>query len=161
LTLAATINNLKPSLYKEALFGKKNFHIFYPGQYMVTQVTKGIKIIVQATYLDEQSQPDNEHYLFKYRITIENNSEQTVQLLRRHWHIFDSSGEYRQVEGEGVVGEKPVIMPADIYEYESVCNLVTEMGKMHGTYMMERKLDGMRFEVQIPEFELIVPFKLN
>lgn len=128
---------------------------------MVTQVTKGIKIVVTASYLEDQSQPENHHFLFKYRITIENNSEHTVQLLRRHWHIFDSSGEYREVEGEGVIGQQPVLMHGDVYEYESVSNLVTEMGKMHGTYLMERKMDGSRFVVQIPEFELIVPHKLN
>lgn len=128
---------------------------------MVTAVTKGIKIIVRTQYQDLYSKPEQSHFLFTYRITIENNSEYTVKLLRRHWYIFDSSSEMREVEGEGVVGQQPVLMPGDIYEYESACNLTTEMGMMHGTYIMERQADKLMFKVDIPEFELITPAKLN
>lgn len=128
---------------------------------MVTAVTKGIKIIVRTQYQDLYSKPEQGHFLFTYRITIENNSEYTVKLLRRHWYIFDSSSEMREVEGEGVVGQQPVLMPGDIYEYESACNLTTEMGKMHGAYIMERQADKLMFKVDIPEFELITPAKLN
>ena len=128
---------------------------------MVTQVTHGIKISVQTQYQESHSKPDEKLYLFSYRISIENKSEFVVQLLRRHWNIFDSSGEYMEVEGEGVVGEKPVLYSGDVYEYESSCNLSTEMGTMKGSYIMERKIDKSQFKVQIPEFELIIPYKLN
>lgn len=128
---------------------------------MVSQLTKGIQITVRTTYQDPYSKPDQNHYLFTYRVTIENKSEYTVQLMRRNWHIFDSSGEYREVEGEGVVGQQPTLMPGDVYEYESACNLTTEIGKMSGTYTMKRQIDGAQFQVSIPEFELVAPQRLN
>ncbi|HWA07069.1 MAG TPA: ApaG domain, partial [Ignavibacteria bacterium] len=85
----------------------------------------------------------------------------TVQLLRRHWHIFDATGLWREVEGEGIVGEQPEIEPGHMHQYVSGCNLTASAGKMHGTYLMERKTDGMLFEVTIPEFHMIAPFLLN
>jgi ApaG protein len=84
-----------------------------------------------------------------------------VQLLRRHWHIFDTNGEVRQVEGEGVVGQQPVLEPGESHQYISGCNLKTTIGKMTGTYLMERIIDGKKIKVKIPEFTMIVPFKLN
>ena len=128
---------------------------------MITAVTQGIQITVRSTYQESYSRPEEHHFLFTYRITIENKSEYTVQLMRRHWKIFDSSGEYREVEGEGVVGQQPILMPGDVYEYESACNLTTDMGKMHGTYLMERQVDKLRFYVNIPEFEMVIPSRLN
>ena len=128
---------------------------------MTTQVTQGIHITVRTIYQENYSRPGDNHFLFTYRITIENKSDYTVQLQRRHWHIHDSNGEHREVEGEGVVGQQPILMPGDIYEYESACNLSTDMGKMKGTYLMERSVDKLRFYVNIPEFEMIVPSKLN
>ena len=128
---------------------------------MVTQVTAGIQITVRTKYQESYSKPSDNHFLFTYIITIENKSEFTVQLMRRHWFIFDSNGEQREVEGEGVVGQQPVLMPGDVYEYESACNLMTDMGAMHGTYLFERKADRARFVVQIPEFRLEAPMKMN
>ena len=128
---------------------------------MITQVTKGIQITVRAKYQANYSKPEQNHHLFTYHITIENKSEYTVQLLRRHWHIFDSNAEYREVEGEGVVGQQPILMPNDVYEYESACNLTTDIGKMHGTYLMERQIDKARFIVEIPEFEMVAPPRMN
>lgn len=128
---------------------------------MVTQTTHNVTITVKTTFQEEYSSPGHRHYLFSYQITIENNSEYTVQLQRRHWHIFDSSYEYREVEGEGVVGQQPVLAPGESYNYESACNLTTDIGKMHGTYLMERKIDGHKFSVEIPEFHLVAPFKMN
>ena len=128
---------------------------------MVTLVTHGIKITVLTKFQEEHSNPEQGNYLFSYKISIENNSDFTIQLLSRHWHIFDSSGEYKEVEGEGVVGIKPVLDPGEFYEYESACNLTTDMGKMNGTYLMQRQLDGAKFYVNIPEFEMIVPSRLN
>jgi len=128
---------------------------------MTTLVTQGIQITVRSNYQESYSRPEENHFLFTYRITIENKSEHTVQLIRRHWHIYDSSSEHREVEGEGVVGQQPILMPGDVYEYESACNLTTDMGKMHGTYLMERQIDKLRFFVNIPEFEMVIPARLN
>lgn len=135
--------------------------VIYKTIKMVTPIMQGIRINVHAIYQSSYSKPEDSHYLFSYYITIENKTEHPVQLLRRHWHIFDSSGEYNEVEGEGVIGQQPVLMPGEIFEYESACNLTTDMGKMHGTYLMERTIDKLRFMVQIPEFELIAPYRMN
>jgi ApaG protein len=128
---------------------------------MVTKITEGVKISVETFYQEEYSQPMNNEFMFAYRITIENGSENTIKLLRRHWYIFDSCGITREVEGEGVVGLQPVIEPGKSHQYVSGSHLKTELGKMYGTYLMERQIDGKRFKVNIPEFQLIAPFKLN
>ena len=128
---------------------------------MVAQITDGVKVSVETIYQPEYSNPSNEHFMFAYRIQIENLSPYTVQLMSRHWHIFDSNGSRREVEGEGVVGQQPVISPGEIHEYVSGCNLQTDMGTMHGSYEMRRMLDDERITVNIPKFDLIAPFKLN
>lgn len=128
---------------------------------MVTQVTEGIKISVDVRYIQEFSNPIKNHYLFAYHIKIENKSDFTYQLISRKWNIFDSNGEHRIVEGEGVVGEKPVLEPGQSFEYESSCNLHTDFGTMHGNYIMKRLVDGEYIKVIIPEFQLITPQKLN
>jgi ApaG protein len=126
---------------------------------IVTQTTQGIQVSVLTEYQPEHSHPG--HFVFTYKIAIENNSEQTVQLLRRRWHIFDSNGTTREVEGEGVVGQQPVLEPGERYEYVSGCNLRTSIGRMKGTYQMERVVDGKMLTVSIPEFVMIVPYRLN
>jgi len=126
-----------------------------------TQVTHGIKISVETKFHTESSDIENRNLLFLYAITIENKSDYAVQLIARHWDIFDSNGEQSEVDGEGVVGEQPVLQPGEVFEYESACTLTTDIGKMSGTYLMERKIDKARFYVTIPEFELIVPSRLN
>ncbi len=128
---------------------------------MVTKITDGVKISVETIYQPEYSNPANEHFMFAYRVNIENLTENTVQLLNRRWVIFDSNGTKREVEGEGVVGQQPIIEPGDNHEYVSGCNLKTDMGSMKGSYEMERTVDGRRFKVNIPEFYLIAPYKLN
>src|SRR6478609_10001110 len=105
---------------------------------MVTEITNGVKVSVATSYQKEYSSPVQNHYVFTYKILIENNSEYTVQLMRRHWYIYDANAMVRQVEGEGVVGQQPVLEPGETYEYVSGCNLKTEMGKMKGYYTMER-----------------------
>jgi ApaG protein len=128
---------------------------------MDTTTTQGVKVTVTTNYLPDYSSPGQQHYVFAYKINIENNSEFTVKLLRRHWFIHDSNGIVREVEGEGVVGQQPVLEPGESHEYVSGCNLKTGIGKMRGTYLMERLVDGKQFQVIIPEFVLIVPYKLN
>jgi len=128
---------------------------------MITATTEGVKVSVLTEYQPQYSSAAQTHYVFTYRIRIENNSENTVQLLRRHWTIFDSNGTIREVEGEGVVGLQPVLEPGEAHEYVSGCNLKTTMGKMAGTFLMERIIDGNRFRVAVPEFTMVVPYRLN
>jgi ApaG protein len=128
---------------------------------ITTAITQGVKISVLTEYQPEYSSPYQGHFVFTYRIKIENNSEYTIQLLRRHWLIFDSNGTVREVEGEGVVGVQPTLEPGEVHEYVSGCNLRTSIGKMTGTYLMERIMDGKQFRVQIPDFTMIVPYRLN
>lgn len=128
---------------------------------MVAQITDGVKVSVETTYQPEYSNPANEHFMFAYRIEIENLSGYSIQLLRRRWKIFDSNGTHREVEGEGVIGQQPVIEPGQIHEYVSGCNLQTDMGTMYGTYEMLRLVDNETFFVNIPKFDLVAPFKLN
>ncbi|WP_128543676.1 Co2+/Mg2+ efflux protein ApaG [Larkinella soli] len=128
---------------------------------MISAVTDGVKVSVMTEYQPEYSSPLQAHFVFTYRITIENGSSSTVQLLRRHWIIYDANGTAREVEGEGVVGQQPVLEPGEVHEYVSGCNLRSSMGKMTGTYLMERVFDGRQFRVNIPEFTMVVPYRLN
>jgi ApaG protein len=128
---------------------------------MISEVTHGIKVIVETFYHREHSDYYNSQFVFAYRITIENESEYAIKLLRRHWFIFDSVGEHKEVEGEGVVGKQPVIQPGEHHQYISGCTLKSEMGTMRGTYQMQRLADGKLFDVVIPEFTLVTPEKLN
>ena len=127
----------------------------------VQQVTEGVSVTVESFYQSSQSNPVNGEYLFAYRITIENFSTMPVKLLRRHWHIVDSNGSHREVEGEGVVGVQPIIEPGNSYQYVSACSLRTDMGKMYGIYKMENLYNKKELIVQIPEFQMIAPFKMN
>lgn len=128
---------------------------------MNTQTTESIKVSVETTYQPEYSNPDNEHFMFAYRIRIQNQGDYSIQLLKRHWRIFDSNGSIREVKGEGVVGVQPVIAPGGHHEYVSGCNLKTDVGSMSGTYQMVRTVDGTVFDVVIPKFMLITPYRLN
>ncbi|MBT6440574.1 MAG: Co2+/Mg2+ efflux protein ApaG [Flavobacteriales bacterium] len=128
---------------------------------MTTEVTEGIQITVKSFYRPEFSNPLKNHFLYTYKITIENNSNETVQLMSRHWFIFDSNADRYEVEGEGVIGFQPILSPGDIHEYESSCELTSEMGNMHGAYTMQRQIDDSLFDVKVPKFEMIAPMKLN
>lgn len=128
---------------------------------MVTSITQGVKISVETIYQDDYSNPANEHYMFAYRINIENLSDYTIQLKRRFWLIFDSNGTQRTVDGEGVVGLQPIMQPGQSHSYISNCHLTTDMGSMSGNYLMQRLADGTEFTVDIPEFQLITPYRLN
>ena len=124
-------------------------------------VTYGIEISVQTRYYAAQSDPQRSHYFFVYDITITNKSELTVKLLSRHWDITDGLGERREVDGDGVVGENPVINPGESFSYNSGCDFRTEIGKMSGYYTMQREVDDSQFNVIIPEFIMVLPAKLN
>jgi ApaG protein len=128
---------------------------------MVSKISAGIKVSVEVYYQPDYSNPLNNEFMFAYRITIENSNSFAVKLLTRHWHIFDSNGEHREVEGEGVVGQQPVLQAGQQFQYSSGCNLRTEIGKMHGTYTLENLNNKQRFTVNIPAFQMIVPTKYN
>lgn len=124
-------------------------------------ITNGVRVHVDNYYQQDYSNPMASEFMFAYRITIENINPFTVQLLTRHWYIFDSDGNYREVEGEGVVGAQPEIQPGSEYGYVSGCNLHTEIGRMHGQYIFKNLKTGARFPVTIPPFYMVTPFKYN
>jgi ApaG protein len=128
---------------------------------MVTEITRGIKVVVETEYQPSYSSPSQYHYVFTYKITIENQSDFTIQLKRRHWHIHDAGFTMREVEGEGVVGLQPVLEPGETHQYVSGCNLTSGIGKMVGTYQMERVVDGAFFQVNVPAFVMVAPLRLN
>lgn len=122
---------------------------------MVTAVTSGIQVSVEVTYQAEFSSPHQHHFVFTYKVTIENKSSQTVQLLGRKWEIFDAAEAVKLVEGDGVVGQQPILEPGESHSYVSGCNLKSGLGKMIGVYYMERLFDGKMVKVLVPEFQLI------
>ena len=122
------------------------------------EITRDIRIAVEPNFLDDQSEPEESRYLWSYRVTIENKSALTVQLLSRYWRITDARGRIREVRGEGVIGEQPVIAPGRAYEYTSGAPLETASGFMTGTYHM-RASTGENFEVGIPMFALESPYE--
>ncbi len=143
------------SLCKLSIFTWQN------GNRMVQQITEGVSITVESFYQAAQSNPLNSEYLFAYRITIENFSASTIKLLSRHWHIIDSNGSRREVEGEGVVGLQPLIESGQSFQYVSSANLRTDIGKMYGSYKIENLITKKIITVTIPEFHLLAPFKMN
>ena len=122
---------------------------------MVTAITEGIKVSIEAVYQAEFSSPHQQHYVFTYKVNIENHSNISVQLLRRRWEIFDAGRHIKPVEGDGVVGQQPILEPGHTHQYVSGCNLKSGLGKMKGYYYMEKLIDGKIIEVEIPEFQLI------
>jgi ApaG protein len=118
--------------------------------------TRGITVRVSASYLPEQSEPARGRWFWSYHIRIENDSALTVQLLTRHWTITDGRGGKHTVEGEGVVGEQPLIAPGASFDYVSGCPLATPTGHMQGSYRMIGE-DGSTFDAAIPKFSLLAP----
>lgn len=117
------------------------------------RVTAGIRVTVNPDYAAHHSDPAEPRYLFIYHIRIENVSDATVQLLWRHWYIHDDLAGDSEVEGEGVIGEQPVLAPGDLHEYESYCVLRGKTGWMEGYYEFKRT-DGTTFKAKIPRFAL-------
>src|ERR1044072_5602102 len=128
---------------------------------MTSMISEGVQVSVETFYQPDYSNPLQSEFMFAYRISIENHNAFPVKLHRRHWHIFDSNGSYREVEGEGVVGVQPTLQTGESYQYVSGCNLRSEMGRMYGTYQMENLLSKKMFEVNIPSSEMFAPFKAN
>ena len=128
---------------------------------MTTQVTKGIKISVITNFEGTFFKNYKMHYAFGYTITIENQSKDIVQLTSRHWRIYDSLNEVETLDGEGVIGKKPVINPGESHTYNSGCLLTSPIGAMRGHYNMFNFSTNEKFRVYIPTFKFSAPFALN
>jgi len=119
-----------------------------------------IDINVKTAFLPEQSETDNERFVFSYTITIHNSGEQPAKLLNRHWIITDANGKTQEVRGEGVVGQQPYLKPGESYQYTSGTVLETPVGSMQGEYEMTTN-DGKRFLAPIAPFSLAQPRSLH
>jgi ApaG protein len=119
-------------------------------------ITRGIAVSVEPVYLEANSSPGSSQYFWAYRVTIENQGRETVQLLNRHWMITNARGELTEVKGPGVVGEQPILKPGESYAYTSGAPLNTPSGMMGGSYQMESE-SGERFDIEIPTFSLDRP----
>jgi len=122
-----------------------------------SDTTRSIRVSVRAFYLADQSEPDRSHFVWAYRVAIANQGQETVQLLKRSWQITDGLGRTQQVQGEGVVGEQPVLEPGQSFEYTSGTPLGTPSGFMRGAYHMVVTTTGEAFDVSIPPFSLDSP----
>lgn len=124
---------------------------------MQTAVTRDIAVSVETQFLENDSDPDEHYFVWAYRITIENQGQDTVQLLTRHWQITDAMGRLQEVRGEGVVGEQPVLAPGSSFTYSSGTPLSTASGFMRGSYQMTDP-NGARFDIEVPAFSLDSPY---
>jgi ApaG protein len=123
---------------------------------MYQECTRSIQISVEPFYVDEQSSPEQSRFVFGYRVQIDNQSAETVQLISRHWRITDSLGRTKEVRGPGVVGKQPVLKPGERFEYTSGTPLTTSSGIMVGSYQMVTT-GGEQFDVTVPAFSLDAP----
>jgi len=123
---------------------------------MYHETTRSIRVTVEPFYLEDQSSPSDNHFVWAYQVRIENMGSDTVQLVNRYWHITDSLGRVQEVRGVGVVGEQPTLKPGESFEYTSGTPLPTPSGIMVGTYEME-SASGRRFDVAVPAFSLDSP----
>lgn len=119
-----------------------------------------IAVSVEASFIDDQSKPQENRYVFSYTITIHNRGSMSARLLSRRWIITDANGDIREVQGDGVVGEQPSLRPGEGYEYTSGAILETAVGTMHGSYQMIGE-DGTHFDADIPSFVLSIPRTLH
>jgi ApaG protein len=126
----------------------------------MTSVRHRISIDVETTYLDDQSEPREQRYVFAYTITIRNEGEVPAKLLARHWIITDANGRVQEVRGDGVVGEQPYLKPGQGFRYSSGAVLETPVGTMQGSYQMIAD-DGAQFDAPIPAFRLAMPGMLH
>ena len=116
-----------------------------------------VKVFVESTYLEDHSDPYEDSYLWSYKVIIKNNEKEKIKLISRHWKIFDSNGNFREVKGKGVVGEQPTIEPGDKFEYTSGTPLKTNNGIMQGFYLMSQD-NGTQIKIDIPTFSLDSPY---
>ena len=128
---------------------------------MIEQITKGIKISIETEFERTFYKDDHIHYAFSYEVVIENQSPEVAQLIARKWNIMEALNENEIVIGEGVVGEKPVLMPGDHHTYTSGCVLKSPFGAMKGSYLMVNLSNSKQFKVTIPTFKLSASFAQN
>jgi ApaG protein len=128
---------------------------------MVTQITQGIKITVLTSFEGTYFKNYRLHFAFSYQITIENHSKDSVQLITRHWEISDSLNNKEVIDGEGVIGKKPVLKPGESHVYSSGCLLSSSFGAMRGYFNMVNFTSTRNFRVAVPTFKLSAPFALN
>ena len=123
-------------------------------------MNNNVSVIAKSKYIPELSDTEDSNFYYLYEISIENKGKKRVKLLSRHWDIYNALGEQKEIDGEGVVGETPIIKPGEIYKYKSCCPLTTEFGCMRGFYTMKDE-DGEIFKVEIPEFPLVLKKIIN
>lgn len=128
---------------------------------MVSQITRGIKISVLTSFEGTYFKNYKIHFAFSYEITIENHSKDSVQLISRHWEIFDSLNDVEFVDGEGIIGKKPVLKPGEQHTYSSGCLLSSPYGAMKGHFNMINFTTTRNFKVIVPNFRLCAPFAMN
>lgn len=128
---------------------------------MINHVTKGIKVSVRTGFDGSYFKNYSLHFSFNYTIIITNQSKSTVQLKTRHWRVFDSLSSDSIIDGEGVVGKKPLLKPGDSYKYSSGCLITSPVGAMRGFYNMVDVNSGKKFKAYIPTFKLNAPQALN
>ena len=128
---------------------------------MYTQSTHNIEVRVSVFYQESHSKPSEKKFVYAYQVGIHNNREEKVQLLRRHWIVKDSNGTIKEIEGEGVIGEQPILLPGQSHQYNSWVPLKSDIGIMYGTYLMKNLQTDKLFKVEIPPFKLIPTFKYN
>ncbi|WP_338663615.1 Co2+/Mg2+ efflux protein ApaG [Pararoseomonas sp. SCSIO 73927] len=127
-----------------------------PGAF--TALTRGLRVTVRTFYLADKSEPEEGRHIWAYRVRITNEGRETVQLLKRTWHITDAMGRTQHVHGDGVVGEQPVLEPGEAFEYTSGTPLATPSGFMRGQYHMVVSATGEAFDAEIPAFSLDSPY---
>jgi len=123
---------------------------------MKNDVLNNIDVTVNTRYIEEQSEPEENQYVFAYTITLHNTGKNTAQLKSRHWIITDANGQIQEVRGEGVIGEKPILRSGEEYQYTSGAVIETPVGSMRGSYQMVTE-DGTKFDASIPVFTLSIP----
>ena len=130
------------------------------GMFSSEAVTRGIRVKVESVYSPERSDPSDKQWFFLYTVVIANESQETVQLLTRHWIITDGAGQTEEVKGPGVIGNQPILKPGESFEYTSGCPLSTPFGLMEGTYQMITA-GGERFDATIAPFTLSEPYTVH
>ncbi len=138
-----------------------NNHLGVKLNRVIQQITKGIKISVETKFEGSFLKDQILHHAFMYFITIENQSKDVVQLLSRHWKILESVSRPQYINGNGVVGKKPVIKPGESHTYQSGSLITSPLGSMTGTYIMINFSTAKKFNVDVPSFKLSVPYILN
>ena len=128
---------------------------------METATTFDIRVSVDSMYQPIYSKPLARKFVHAYQVTIENLSPSSVQLIDRHWVIWDALSLFREVKGAGIVGKQPILHPGETHRYQSSCHMASEFGKMFGSYGMLRVEDRKSFDIEIPIFQLLVPYKFN